>query len=99
MAKRTRAQIDAEIAKYTEQFKAQQVVPKKVLLKCKPGTVLEFKWKDSPNSFGILGEKIDPKERGDVSIIAYDNGGQVVYPDTGQVVRIGRTLQIDASLM
>ena len=48
-------------------FANQKPVAKAQVMALKPGTLVEVKWQDSPNTFGILLEK-PTKERGDVSL-------------------------------
>lgn len=61
-------------------YQASIPLPKKVVLTLKPGTWLELKWDDSPNTRGLLlGNltELSPKERkGDVSLLVY-------YPHSG----------------
>lgn len=60
-------------ADYLTAFQKQRPLTKAVVMAIKPGTLIEVKWQDSPNTVGILLEKPE-RERGDVSL-------RVWYPD------------------
>lgn len=49
-------------------FSDKVSVSKKELAKVKPGTWLHIKWNDAPISVGLMIEKPDMKERGEVSV-------------------------------
>lgn len=71
-------------------FKKRPFVPKKEVLKCKPGTWLQVMWLDSPDSVVLLLERVDRNARGDVAMRCYTPGlGAVNHRvDTRQVNRI-----------
>jgi hypothetical protein len=52
---------------YFESYKLQKALTKREVLKLKPGTWVELKWRDSPNSIALLLERVT-NSKGDVSI-------------------------------
>ena len=72
-------------------FRTQKPVPKSEVLKLQPGTWVELKWADAPNSVALLLEK-PQRGRGDVSLTLFDPSSK--YAPTGcravhaQVVRV-----------
>lgn len=58
---------------YMAAFQKQNPLTKAAVLAIKPGSLIEIKWHDSPNTVGILLEK-PTRESGDVSL-------HVWYPD------------------
>jgi hypothetical protein len=55
---------------YQQKFKEQKSLTKSKVLALLPGTLLELKWLDGPNTFGFLLEK--PKNNaGDVSLFIW----------------------------
>lgn len=53
---------------------------KKDLSKVKPGTWIEVWWNDNPNTTVLLLGKVDPKLKGDISLLCFD-------PDCDEVNR------------
>ena len=52
---------------FAAEFAVQKPLPKKEIYKLKPGTWIELRWKDAPNSIGLLAEKVEAG-KGDISI-------------------------------
>ena len=69
MAKSTNQKRSINAATYEQivAFDAKKALPKKDVLKFKRGALLEIKWRDSHNTFGVLIDKPE-KCKGDVSL-------------------------------
>lgn len=52
---------------FAAEFAAQKPLLKKEIYKLKPGTWIELRWKDAPNSIALLTERVAPG-KGDISI-------------------------------
>lgn len=79
----------AEEALNRQRFESQRPLPKKVVMRLKPGTWIEVKWLDTVNTVMLLLEK--PEDRaGDVSLRCYDPHTQDVHSHAvhSQVVRV-----------
>jgi hypothetical protein len=68
---------------------AQKPIHKLQALKLLPGTWIELKWVDSPNSVALLTQKLE-RETGDVNLHCFfpDDKENCFYANSSQIVRI-----------
>lgn len=52
---------------FTQEYQEQKALSKKELYKLKPGTWVEVRWLDSPNTVHLLTERVIP-DKGDLSV-------------------------------
>ncbi len=52
---------------FAAEFAVQKPLPKKEIYKLKPGTWIELRWKDAPNTVHLLTERVIPG-KGDLSV-------------------------------
>lgn len=74
--KLTAAEYAANKAKYETEYTKQRPIPKKQVLKLRPGAWIEVKWKDAPNQLLLLAER-PFYEPGDMRLEAIEPLGRV----------------------
>lgn len=76
-------------------YDEQKPLRKSEVMKLKPGTWIEVKWKDAPNSAALLLSKPE-HETGDVELRCFypNSNGRDWSADTSQVIRVIGPVQI-----
>lgn len=63
----TKAKVTSPVRDYKAEFDKQRPLSKKVIYKLKPGTWVELRWVDSPNSVCLLVHKVE-QSKGDCTL-------------------------------
>lgn len=73
---------------YEQAFKTRKPIPKKEALKLKPGTFVQLKWLDGPDTVVMLVERLENK-KGDISLDYLEQGrGRDTHAIHTQIVAV-----------
>ena len=73
---------------WDQRYVTLKSLTKREVARLTPGTFIQLKWVDSPDTAALLLEKMDRAERGEVSLYVFDGEKVTRHPVHNQVVAV-----------
>lgn len=76
------------LSNWYQRYVTLKPLTKREVARLTPGTLIQLKWMDGPDTVGLLLEKIDKSKRGEVSLHVFDGKGSNHHPVHNQIVAV-----------